>query len=159
MAARTTIASVGLFVAFVVPASISFAQHNWPEHRGPQGDYHLTTKTQYPTQWSVAADQNIRWRMPLPETGHSGIAVWENRLFLTCFRKLTPEDNSRKGTWVSESRGYCLDAETGKILWSCDLPGRRPNQVNGTFTDSTVFSFITSNPFSVGIPCGSTISD
>ena len=75
--------------------------------------------------------------MPLPETGHSGIAVWGDRLFLTCFRKLTAEDNGPKGTWVSETRGYCLAADTGKILWSCDLPGKRPNQVNGTFTDST----------------------
>ena len=134
MAGKTTISAVGLLV---VMASISFGQHNWSEHRGPEGDYHLTSKAEYPTQWSVSADQNIRWRMPLPETGHSGVAVWEDRLFLTCFRKLTPEDNGRKGTWVSESRGYCLDADTGNILWSCDLPGRRPNQVNGTFTDST----------------------
>jgi hypothetical protein len=60
--------------------------------------------------------------MPLPETGHGGIAVWGDRLFLTCFRKLTAEDNGPKGTWVSETRGYCLAADTGKILWSCDLP-------------------------------------
>ena len=126
------------FVSFAVLTQASAADNlNWPENRGPNGDYHLTTKTEYPKKWSVISDQNIRWRMPLPETGHSGIAVWEDKLFLTCFRKLTPEDNGRKGTWVSESRGYCLDADTGKILWSCDLPGRRPNQVNGTFTDST----------------------
>ena len=125
-------------------ASVSSAQLHWPEHRGPQGDYHLDlTTTEFPTTWSVIANQNIRWRMPLPETGHSGIAVWDNRLFLTCFRKLTAEDNRRRGTWVSESRGYCLDAATGEILWSCDLPGRRPNQVNGTFTDSTTPTPIT----------------
>ena len=114
-----------------------FAQQDWPEHRGPHGDYHLTAELEYPTKWSVAANENIRWRMALPETGHSGIAVWDNKLFLTCFRKLTPHDNGRRGTWVAESHGYCLDAETGKVLWSCDLPGQRPNQVNGTFTDST----------------------
>ena len=61
----------------------------------------------------------------------------ENRLFLTCFKKLTTQDNGPKGTWASESIGYCISADTGEILWSCDLPGKRPNQVNGTFTDST----------------------
>ncbi len=135
MPIRIPLASVAFIVVGLT--SISIGQSNWPEHRGPDGNYHLNTEIEYPAKWSVGLDQNIRWRMPLPETGHSGIAVWGNRLFLTCFRKLTPEDNGRRGTWVSESRGYCLDAETGRILWNCDLPGRRPNQVNGTFTDST----------------------
>lgn len=128
---------VSLLPLVLISTSLAIGQHNWPEHRGPNGDYHLKTEADYPTMWSVAADENIVWRVPLPETGHSGIAIWENRLFLTCFRELTAKDNRRQGTWVSESRGYCLDAETGAILWSCDLPGRRPNQVNGTFTDST----------------------
>ncbi len=118
-------------------ASLVVRQDNWPEHRGPWHNYHVTTSVEIPKKWSVATGDNILWRMPLPETGHSGIAVWSDRLFLTCFRKLQPEDNSKQGTWVSETKGYCLDAESGKILWSCDLPGNRPNQVNGTFTDST----------------------
>lgn len=117
--------------------STTLAQDHWPEHRGPERNYHLTSKTAYPKKWSVATGKNIRWRMPLPEAGHSGIAVWGEKIFLTCFRKLTNEDNGPKGTWASETHGYCLDSETGKILWSCYLPGRRPNQVNGTFTDST----------------------
>lgn len=113
------------------------SQDQWPEHRGPHGNYHLNTETEYPTKWSVAIDENIRWRAPLPETGHSGIAVSGDKLFLTCFRPLSEADYGPKGTWVSETIGYCLDAANGKILWRCDLPGRRPNQVNGTFTDST----------------------
>ncbi|WP_372721465.1 PQQ-binding-like beta-propeller repeat protein [Novipirellula sp.] len=134
MTPRITLPLVGLFAALT---STAFCQDHWPEHRGPQRNYHLSSQTEYPTDWSVATGKNIRWRMPLPETGHSGIAVWGDRLFLTCFRQLTAEDIGPKGTWVSETRGYCLDANTGKILWSCDLPGQRPNQVNGTFTDST----------------------
>lgn len=118
-------------------ASSAFSQDHWPEARGPRQNYHLTTSADIPKQWSVANDENILWRKPLPETGHSGVAVWGDKLFLTCFRKLKPEDNGKQGTWVSETTGYCLDADSGEILWSCDLPGKRPNQVNGTFTDST----------------------
>lgn len=114
---------------------------NWPENRGPQHNYHVQTSESAATSWSVIENKNILWRAPLPETGHSGIAIWEDKLFLTCFRKLTEKDynntGGKKGTWVSETVGYCLDAHTGKILWQCDLPGQRPNQVNGTFTDST----------------------
>ncbi|QEG39120.1 outer membrane protein assembly factor BamB family protein [Roseimaritima ulvae] len=134
MKSRTT---VGFFCVLAALASVAAAHDRWPEHRGPEHNYHLTSDTVYPTKWSVINGENIRWRRPLPETGHSGIAVWGDRLFLTCFRQLTAEDIGPKGTWVSQTRGYCLDAKTGNILWSCELPGRRPNQVNGTFTDST----------------------
>ena len=95
---KNLIPLVGLFAAL---SSSALGQDRWPEHRGPNGNYHLTTDIEYPKKWSVATDENIRWRMPLPETGHSGIAVWENRLFLTCFRKLTDADIGPKGTWVS----------------------------------------------------------
>lgn len=129
---------VVLVIAGVLAAhQQAFCADNWPENRGPQQNYHLTTSLEIPTTWSVSADENILWRMPLPETGHSGVAVWGDKLFLTCFRKLMPEDVVGKATNVAETVGYCLDAGSGKILWSCDLPGKRPNQVNGTFTDST----------------------
>lgn len=118
-------------------SSTALSQENWPENRGPKHNYQLTTETQYPKNWSVATGDNVRWRMPLPETGQSGIAVWNDRLFLTCFRQLSADDNDTRGTWASETRGYCLSAETGQMIWSCDLPGERPNQVNGTFTDAT----------------------
>ncbi|WP_246146702.1 outer membrane protein assembly factor BamB family protein [Rubripirellula lacrimiformis] len=134
MTPRTSLAFVVLAAAFV---SAAVAQDQWPEHRGPNQNYHLTSDDPYPKSWSVANDDNIRWRMPLPETGHSGIAIAGDKLFLTCFRTLTDGDQGPDGTSVSETRGYCLSADSGAILWSCDLPGRRPNQVNGTFTDST----------------------
>jgi outer membrane protein assembly factor BamB len=123
-------------VGFAVSVS-AFGQENWPENRGPQHNYHVSSAVEIPRTWSVVNGENILWRAPVPETGHSGIAVWGDKLFLTCFRTLTPADNTENGTWASETVGYCLDADSGNILWSCDLPGKRPNQVNGTFTDST----------------------
>lgn len=131
---------VGLIFA---TTSVASGQASWPEHRGPSKNYQLSSKTDYPKSWSVTSNENILWRRPLPETGHSGIAVFGDKLFLTCFRKLTAQDNRPKGTWASETCGYCLDASNGKILWKCELPGKRPNQVNGTFTDSTTPTPIT----------------
>ena len=133
----TALRFTSLILVITAASAFGQGQDTWPEHRGPNRNYQLTTPTDYPKRWSVIADDNILWRKPLPETGHSGIAVWDSRLFLTCFRQLNKDDNDSRGTWVSETRGYCLNAATGDILWSCDLPGRRPNQVNGTFTDST----------------------
>lgn len=114
---------------------------NWPELRGPNGNFQLKTNVPIAREWSVMENKNILWKVSLPETGHSGIAIWGDKLFLTCFRNLTEQDHikvgGKFGTWVSETQGYCFDAKTGKLLWSCDLPGKRPNQVNGVFTDST----------------------
>jgi hypothetical protein len=36
--------------------------------------------------------------------------------------------------------GYCLDANTGTILWTVDLPGTDPVQTAGIFSDATVFA-------------------
>ena len=36
--------------------------------------------------------------------------------------------------------GYCLDANTGKILWTVDLPGTDPVQTAGIFSDATAFA-------------------
>ena len=93
---------VFVFTLFLTHALIAQAQHeqseHWPEHRGPNHDYHLRSQFDYPLEWSVTSGKNIVWRMPLPETGHSGIAIWGDKLFLTCFKKLTDRDNGPKGT-------------------------------------------------------------
>lgn len=126
-----------LTVCSLVVSLSAFGQDTWPDIRGPERNYHASNSATLPNTWSVVTGENVLWRRPLPETGHSGIAIWKDKLFLTCFRTLKPEDNTTRGTWVSETVGLCLDSISGKLLWSCDLPGMRPNQVNGTFTDST----------------------
>ena len=77
--------SIAVFSILAALVSVGESQDNWPGHRGPQGNYRLKTRREYPKSWSVATGENIRWRQPLPETGHSGIAAWGDRLFLTCF--------------------------------------------------------------------------
>jgi hypothetical protein len=78
---RTTIKLTLVFLAlsFLHPASAE----NWPQAAGPNHDWTVTTDGAVPLSWSVEKNQNIRWRVPLPETGQSGIAVWGDRLFLT----------------------------------------------------------------------------
>ena len=112
-----------LTVAGLLISAAASGQVSWPENRGPQQNYHVSDSADYPTTWSVTTGDNVRWRKPLPETGHSGIAISDGKLFLTCFRTLQPSDKSAQGTWVSETVGLCLDADSGDLIWSCDLPG------------------------------------
>jgi len=93
---------------------------NWPQAAGPNHDWTVTTDGAVPLSWSVEKNQNVRWRVPLPETGQSGIAVWGDRLFLTTMKPLAADATSKKGTDVV---AYCVDANNGKILWQRDLAG------------------------------------
>ncbi len=96
------------------------AAENWPQAAGPNHDWTVKTEGPVPTSWSVEKDRNIRWRVPLPETGQSGIAVWGDRLFLTTMKPLAAAATVRKGTDIVI---YCVRAMDGKILWQHDLPG------------------------------------
>jgi outer membrane protein assembly factor BamB len=83
-------------------------------------------------KWSVTRDENIVWRTPLPNGGQSGIAVWGDRLFLTTF------DTLKAGEKMSGSiLGLCVDAKTGKILWSVKLKGPTLSPVLYAYSDST----------------------
>ncbi|NQZ55847.1 MAG: PQQ-binding-like beta-propeller repeat protein [Lentisphaeraceae bacterium] len=110
---------------------------NWPSHMGPNNNYNMTSAAKIPIQWSVSQNHNIKWRVTLPEPGTGDIAVWADRLFFTCFRKLSEKDIKKGKMLVSETVAYCLDSRTGMLLWTAELPGKRANLVNGLFNDST----------------------
>jgi outer membrane protein assembly factor BamB len=76
---------------------------NWPAWRGPRGDGH-SAETNLPTRWSV--DQNVRWKVPLPDAGNSTPVVWQDRIFLT-----QATEKGRKRSVM------CFARADGKLLW------------------------------------------
>jgi hypothetical protein len=70
-----------------------------------------------PTAWS--AESGIRWKTPLPGAGTSTPILFGPRIFVTCFTG-SPEQVKRQ--LVS------LDRETGKQIWSTEVPGRGPEE-------------------------------
>ena len=92
----------------------------WPQAAGPNHDWTVKTDKPVPLSWSVEKDSNIRWRLSLPETGQSGIAVWGNRLFFSTMKPLPVGAKKKKG---SDIVIYCVDAAEGKVLWKHDLAG------------------------------------
>jgi hypothetical protein len=96
----------------------------WPQAAGPNHNWTVSTKNPVPRSWSVENDRNIVWRVPLPETGQSGIAVWKDRLFLTTMKPLQAADSADvKNNKGSDIVIYCCDAADGTILWQRDLAG------------------------------------
>lgn len=106
----------------------------WPQAAGPHGNW-IVENQQAPIRWSVTRGENVAWRTTLPEGGQSTVVVWEDRLFVTT-NAPWPKNATKKASG-RDVVGYCLDAYSGKILWSVKLPGIRDMKYAGIFSDST----------------------
>ena len=85
-------------------ASTCFASDlDWPQWRGPDGSG-ITTSADVVTQFGP--QQNVKWRIDLPEAGNSTPIVWGDRVFLTQALSDT-----------KERALICLDRKTGSERW------------------------------------------
>jgi outer membrane protein assembly factor BamB len=111
---------------------------NWHQAAGPNGNWQVEGEP--PIAWSVTRNENIRWRTPLPEAGMSNVTIWGDRVFVTTHVpiKILEEKDA-----VTDIIGFCLDANTGAILWQVELPGTAFISLAGGFTDGTVFAPVT----------------
>jgi outer membrane protein assembly factor BamB len=71
--------------------------------RGPNGSG-VAAEKHLPLRWST--NENVRWRVPLPERGNSTPVVWGRRIFVT-----QAIDAGTRRTVM------CFDRRTGKLLW------------------------------------------
>lgn len=128
-----------LAILFSVP---SYSQSNWPQAAGPNGKWVLSSEQSAPTSFSVTTGENIEWKTPLPEGGQSGIAVWEDRIFLTVMKPIqqAPQKEDLMGTDIL---AICLDANSGEILWERPLAGSLPSEYMYGFSDSSTPSPLT----------------
>jgi outer membrane protein assembly factor BamB len=76
---------------------------NWPAWRGPHGDGRCG-ETNLPLRWGT--NENVRWRVPLPDRGNSTPVVWGSRVFVT-------QAVAREGRRAL----MCFDRATGALLW------------------------------------------
>jgi outer membrane protein assembly factor BamB len=96
---------------------------NWPQFRGAQADG-LAEGATLPERWSPT--ENVVWKVDLPGWGWSSPVIWENRIFVTAAVHDGPRDKMFAGGYpggfvnsmeVHRWMTYCLDFDTGKILW------------------------------------------
>lgn len=102
---------------------------NWPQFRGP-GSRGVSSEIGLPVTWN--ATSNVAWKAALPGPGHSSPIVWDDRIFLTAFRRGPGGTNSAvrsimnvfaQGVSVKgELLVLSLDRATGKVLWERKLP-------------------------------------
>jgi outer membrane protein assembly factor BamB len=85
---------------------------NWPFFRG-QDSRGIAGGTGYPAEWDGATGKNIGWKTEIPRKGKSSPVIWEDKIFIT-------------GAQDKMCEVYCIDKNTGKILWTgsaSDTPG------------------------------------
>ncbi|MDH4241311.1 MAG: PQQ-like beta-propeller repeat protein, partial [Phycisphaerae bacterium] len=121
---------------------------NWPAWRGDgQG---ISTEKNLPLKWSE--EENVKWKIPIPGTGHSSPIVWGNRVFVTTAVAQDPSvETFRGGVYIGGDRdkpdasGYayrliCLGTDKGNFLWSKTViqqEPRTPRHTKNTYASET----------------------
>ena len=107
----------------------------WPQAAGPNGNWQVDGEP--PTHWSVTRGENVLWRTAMPEAGMSNVTIFGDRVFVTTH---VPIKTLGEKESVRDIIGFCLDSNTGKVLWQVTLPGSVFISLAGGFTDGTVFA-------------------
>lgn len=76
---------------------------NFPSFRGPGGNG-IVSRENIPTTWDGVSGKNIRWKTEIPLPGYNSPIIWNDRIFLA-------------GANATLREVYCIDLNTGKILW------------------------------------------
>ena len=124
---------------------------DWPQGSGAEGNFQ-TPKTS-PTKWSVALDQNIAWKMTLPETGQSTPVISKGKVFFTTLKSVVSDAEVGK-----DIIAWCCDALTGTLLWKKEIVGKHPLRLSGCFSDSSAPPPVTDGEHVVFINASSGIS-
>ncbi len=111
--------------------SVSLAEDEWPQFRGPDGQGHALTD-QLPLKWSET--ENVVWKTPIPGEGHSSPVISGQQIWLTTaiVRELSEEElkarlaqienpNNLQLAGTLELKAICVDRETGDVKHQVDL--------------------------------------
>lgn len=121
-----------LLLAFLL-LSTPARSGDWQQAAGPGGNF--VVEGTAPVSFSVALDEGVLWRAPLPNTGQGSVIVSGGRVFVASH---APTDgDAETGSLII---GQCFDAKTGKELWSRELPGARTTDLSSLFSDNTAAS-------------------
>ncbi|NQT35946.1 MAG: PQQ-binding-like beta-propeller repeat protein, partial [Planctomycetes bacterium] len=107
----------------------SRAADNWPQFRGA-GASGVSANTGLPDTWS--ATENVAWKTEIPGRGWASPIVWGGKVFITTAIKDGGElEPVKKGLYFGGNRPvpkevhrfavYCLDLNSGKIVWEKEV--------------------------------------
>lgn len=77
---------------------------NYPSFRGPFANG-VSNHKNIPVDFDGPSGKNILWKTTVPLTGYNSPVIWGNKLFIS-------------GANAQKREVYCIDRNSGKILWS-----------------------------------------
>ncbi len=116
-------------------APAAAANDNWPHFRGAALDAAVADNPDLPERWSTT--ENVEWVTEIPGLGWSSPVVWGQRVFLTTVTAVGEFERPKPGLYAPRGRPepvplkhdwrvYCLDLETGAVLWQRSVKSGRP---------------------------------
>lgn len=115
--------ALSLLLVAMLPSLVLAETTDWPQFRGAKSDG-LAEGTTLPETWS--STENVVWKTDIPGWGWSSPVIWGDRIFVTSAvgenelakpviggypgGHIRPTDVHR---WMT----YCLDFDTGEIVW------------------------------------------
>lgn len=107
-------------------ADLAVSSPNWPGFRG-NGARGVADGQTPPVSWNAEGSENLIWKTEIPGLGNSCPSIWEDKLFVTSAVNPEADNDFRIGLYgdvesVDEDFEfdfivYCLDKNSGKILW------------------------------------------
>ncbi|MBI3824055.1 MAG: PQQ-like beta-propeller repeat protein [Planctomycetes bacterium] len=123
-----------VIMVLVFASAVRADTTDWPQFRGAHADGLGEGKT-LPDRWSTT--ENVVWKVDLPGWGWSSPVIWGKRIFVTAAVHDGPRDKMFAGGYPGgnvkptiEHRWmtYCLDFDTGKIVWQREAHKGLPPQ-------------------------------
>ncbi len=115
---------------YLLGIPVLFAQtdyeQQWPGFRGPFAKGYIENANTI-TEWNIESRENILWQTTIPGLGHSSPVIWDDKMFITTAISGSGKDEVKIGLYgdgdavpdesIHEFKLYCLDKNTGEILW------------------------------------------
>ena len=121
-----------LWLAVCAAAVPAFADADWPQWRGPDGQGHAVIAHDLPLTWSET--ENIAWKTPLPGRGWSSPVLDDRHVWMTTAVE-QPATNEQRATREAKPSGgqprnmagslslraLCVDRESGRLVHDVEL--------------------------------------
>jgi outer membrane protein assembly factor BamB len=105
------------------PALAATPSSEWTRFRGPDGNG-LGSATNLPTAWT---EQDYRWKVPLPGTGHASPVISGDRIFVTSGDEAT-----------AKRLILCLSTIDGHVLWQREFESKSfPKNRDNSYASAT----------------------
>ncbi len=88
-------------------SDMSTLRKNYNGFRGFLGNG-ISFHKNIPVDWDGSSNKNIKWKIPIPKTGHNSPIIWNEKLFIA-------------GADTKSKQVFCYNRYTGQLIWQKEV--------------------------------------